>query len=96
MSLVPGSRLGFFEVLASLGAGGMGEVYRVRDTRLAREVALKTLPAEFSCDAERLRRFEQEAKSAVRDRVRLGTRRVAKIPVSITPLPRRTAKSSPR
>ena len=64
MSLSPGSRLGPYEILAPLGAGGMGEVYRARDPRLSREVAIKVLPASFSRDADRLRRFEQEARSA--------------------------------
>lgn len=64
MSLASGSRLGPFEIVAPLGAGGMGEVYRARDTRLGREVAVKVLPEEVSGDAERLRRFEQEAKAA--------------------------------
>jgi eukaryotic-like serine/threonine-protein kinase len=59
-----GSRLGPYEVLAPIGAGGMGEVYRARDSRLDREVAIKVLPASFSNDADRLRRFEQEAKAA--------------------------------
>jgi Tol biopolymer transport system component len=64
MTLAPGVRLGPYEILAPLGAGGMGEVYRARDTRLGREVALKVLPAELSGDVERLRRFEQEARAA--------------------------------
>jgi len=64
MSLAAGSRLGPYEILAPLGAGGMGEVYRARDTRLSREVALKVLPGELSSDPERLQRFEQEARSA--------------------------------
>src|SRR5712692_8596627 len=64
MTLVPGTRLGPYEILAPLGAGGMGEVYRARDTRLGRDVAVKVLPAEFSADAERLRRFEQECRAA--------------------------------
>jgi len=64
MSLYAGTRLGPYEILAPLGAGGMGEVYRARDTRLGREVALKVLPAAFSADADRLRRFEQEARAA--------------------------------
>lgn len=64
MTLAPGTRLGPYEVLARLGAGGMGEVFRARDTRLGREVALKVLPAEVSSDADRLRRFEQEARTA--------------------------------
>src|SRR6266508_3468553 len=64
MSLSPGSRLGPYEILSPLGAGGMGEVYRARDPRLSREVAIKILPASFSGDPDRLRRFEQEARSA--------------------------------
>ena len=64
MSLPVGSRLGPYEILAPLGAGGMGEVYRARDSRLSREVALKVLPGELSSDPERLSRFEQEARSA--------------------------------
>jgi serine/threonine protein kinase len=56
--------LGPYEILSALGAGGMGEVYRARDTRLGREVAIKVLPASFSQDADRLRRFEQEARAA--------------------------------
>jgi len=64
MTLSAGTRLGPFEVLAPLGAGGMGEVYRARDGRLGREVAVKVLSAEFSADADRRKRFEQEARSA--------------------------------
>ena len=63
MPLKPGARLGPYEVLAPLGAGGMGEVYRARDERLGREVAIKVLPADSSADADRLRRFEQEART---------------------------------
>jgi hypothetical protein len=63
MSLAPGTRLGPYEVLSPLGAGGMGEVYRARDTRLDRDVAIKVLPAEFAQDADRLARFEREAKA---------------------------------
>ncbi len=59
-----GTRLGPYEILSPLGAGGMGEVYRARDERLKREVAIKVLPASFSKDPERLRRFEQEAQAA--------------------------------
>ena len=62
--LGPGTRLGPYEVLAPIGAGGMGEVYRARDERLGREVAVKILHAESSTDPDRLRRFEQEAKAA--------------------------------
>ena len=64
MSLSPGDRIGRFEVLAGLGAGGMGEVYRARDPQLQREVAIKVLPAAFSGDPDRQRRFEQEARAA--------------------------------
>ncbi len=63
MTLVPGAKLGPYEVTAPLGAGGMGEVYRARDPRIGRDVALKVLPASFSEDADRLRRFEQEARA---------------------------------
>jgi len=63
MLLPPGSRLGQYEVIAPLGAGGMGEVYRARDTRLGRDVALKILPESFAQDPDRLMRFEREAKT---------------------------------
>ena len=63
MSLPSGTRLGPYEIVAPLGAGGMGEVYRAHDSRLGREVAVKVLPPGFSVDAERLRRFEQEARA---------------------------------
>jgi hypothetical protein len=62
--LAVGTRLGPYEILGLLGAGGMGEVYRARDPRLAREVAVKVLPAELSMDAARVSRFEQEARAA--------------------------------
>jgi predicted ATPase len=62
--LAPGTKLGSYEIVAPLGAGGMGEVYRARDTRLERSVAIKILPAEFSADSDRLHRFEREARSA--------------------------------
>src|SRR5215510_4182466 len=58
------TRLGPYEIIAPIGAGGMGEVYRARDTRLGRDVAIKVLPASFSDDAERLHRFQQEACAA--------------------------------
>ena len=64
MTLSAGSRLGPYEIVSQLGAGGMGEVYRAKDPRLGREVAIKVLPASFSQDADRLRRFEQEARAA--------------------------------
>src|ERR1039458_8988531 len=63
MALTSGTKLGPYEILAPLGAGGMGEVYRARDTRLGRDVALKILPESFARDADRLRRFEQEARA---------------------------------
>ena len=64
MTLAAGTRLGAYEILAPLGAGGMGEVYRARDAKLGREIAIKVLPAATSSDPERRRRFEQEARSA--------------------------------
>jgi eukaryotic-like serine/threonine-protein kinase len=64
MPLSPGIRIGPYEVIAAAGAGGMGEVYRARDARLNRDVAIKVLPAAFSRDPERLRRFQQEAQAA--------------------------------
>ncbi len=63
MPLKTGVKLGPYEIVSPLGAGGMGEVYRARDSRLERDVAVKVLPASFSSDAERLRRFEQEARA---------------------------------
>jgi hypothetical protein len=63
MALTPGTRLGAHEILAPLGAGGMGEVYRARDSALGREVAIKALPPEFAADAERVSRFEREAQA---------------------------------
>src|SRR5262245_64206022 len=63
MALSAGSRFGPYEILSLLGAGGMGEVYRARDLRLGREVAIKVLPATFAADEERVRRFEQEARA---------------------------------
>jgi serine/threonine protein kinase len=62
MSLGPGARLGPYEVVAAIGAGGMGEVYRARDTRLNRDVALKVLPDLFAADPDRLARFKREAQ----------------------------------
>jgi serine/threonine protein kinase len=62
VSLPAGSRLGPYEILAPLGAGGMGEVYRARDTRLKREVAVKMLSDELARDAEHLSRFQREAE----------------------------------
>ena len=64
MTLTVGTRLGPYEILSSIGAGGMGEVFRARDTRLDREVALKVLPTSVAADVDRLRRFEQEARAS--------------------------------
>jgi serine/threonine protein kinase len=61
MNLTSGTKLGPYEIVSLLGAGGMGEVYRARDSRLKRDVAIKVLPQALSLDADRLRRFEQEA-----------------------------------
>ncbi len=60
--LSPGASLGSYEILAPLGAGGMGEVYRATDTKLGREVAIKVLPETFARDPERLARFEREVR----------------------------------
>jgi serine/threonine protein kinase len=62
MALVPGTRLGPYDILSDLGAGGMGEVYRARDSKLNRDVALKILPEVFASDPERLARFRREAQ----------------------------------
>jgi serine/threonine protein kinase len=64
LALTAGTRLGPYEILSPLGAGGMGEVYRAKDPRLGRDVAIKVLPESFSADRDRLRRFEQEARAA--------------------------------
>src|SRR3984893_15171239 len=64
MVLAPHTKLGPYEIVSSLGAGGMGEVYRARDQSLDREVAIKVLPKELASDPDRLRRFEQEARAA--------------------------------
>ena len=62
MSLTPGTKLGLYEILDPIGSGGMGEVYRARDTKLGREVAIKVLPEAFAQNEERLARFEREAQ----------------------------------
>ncbi len=64
MALEAGTRLGPYEILSPLGAGGMGEVYRARHLKLERDVAIKVLPDELASDEERLRRFEREARTA--------------------------------
>src|ERR1051325_5847188 len=63
MALTPGTRLGPYEILSAIGAGGMGEVYKARDTRLDRTVAVKVLPASLAADADRKERFEREARA---------------------------------
>ena len=63
MALTPGTRLGFYEVIAQIGEGGMGQVYRARDTKLNRDVALKLLPDDFASDPDRLARFTREAQT---------------------------------
>src|ERR1017187_608262 len=63
MALPSGTKLGPYEIVATIGAGGMGEVYRAKDTRLGRDVAIKVLPESFVKDADRLHRFEQEARA---------------------------------
>ena len=63
MAILPGTRLGPYEILSAIGAGGMGEVYRARDTKLGRDVAIKALPEAFARDPERLSRFQREAKT---------------------------------
>ncbi len=63
MPLSPGTRLGPYEIVAAIGAGGMGEVYRARDTRLDRAVAIKVLPSQFAADPELRARFDREARA---------------------------------
>ena len=64
--LEPGASLGPYRIDGLIGAGGMGEVYRAHDSRIGRDVAIKVLPTEYAADAERLRRFEQEARAVGR------------------------------
>src|SRR5579864_8912848 len=62
MAILPGTRLGPYEILSAIGAGGMGEVYQAHDTKLGRDVAVKVLPEAFAHDSDRLARFQREAK----------------------------------
>ena len=62
MAIQPGAHLGPYEILSAIGAGGMGEVYRARDSKLGRDVAIKVLPEAFARDADRMARFQREAK----------------------------------
>ena len=63
LPLTPGTRLGVYEVIAPIGEGGMGQVYRATDTTLGRQVAIKILPDAFASDPDRMARFEREAKT---------------------------------
>ncbi len=63
MRLTPGTRIGPYEIVCVIGRGGMGEVYRARDSRLHRDIALKVLPEVFASDADRLARFDREARA---------------------------------
>jgi serine/threonine protein kinase len=64
LALTPGTRLGVYEVIAQIGEGGMGKLFRARDTKLDRAVAIEILPEAFEADADRLPRFQREAKSS--------------------------------
>jgi serine/threonine protein kinase len=75
MHLLAGDRIGPYEIVGLLGTGGMGEVYRARDTRLDRSVALKLLPPALASDADRLRRFERQRTSTSRSRPTGGRQR---------------------
>ena len=82
MTLTSGARLGPYEILAPLGAGGMGEVYRARDTKLNRDVAIKILPETMARGRERLVRFEREAQ-ALGDRIARGPQGMAEaVPIA--------------
>lgn len=74
MTLTAGSRLGVYEILSTLGVGGMGEVYRAADTKLKREVAIKVLPASLAPDPDRLARFQREAEVLASRRHRTARR----------------------
>ena len=74
MTLAAGTRLGSYEIVAPLGAGGMGEVYRARDSKLKRDVAVKVLPQSLAADPDALARFEREARRSRRCRIRTSSR----------------------
>src|SRR5438876_5336160 len=80
MSFAPDTQLGPYKIISLIGSGGMGEVYRARDTRLLRDVALKVLPASFTNDPDRLRRFEQEARAVAALRETFEDDRVNRVP----------------
>lgn len=88
--MAPGTQLGAYEILGTLGAGGMGEVYRARDARLNREVAIKVLPEIFALDPDRLARFEREAKTLAS----LNHPGIAHIHGLLDKIPRRTDVAS--
>ena len=84
MPLQPGARLGPYELTGAIGAGGMGEVFRARDTKLNRDVAIKVLPAAFADDPERLVRFTREAETlASLNRTNIATTGSRKSPPSM-------------
>ena len=77
MGLISGTKLGPYQILATLGVGGMGEVYRARDTKLGRDVALKILPERFACDSDRMARFRREAQVLAALIIRISRRFMA-------------------
>ncbi len=86
MPLPPGTTVGSYRILASIGAGGMGEVYRARDSKLGRDVALKVLPEAFARDGERMARFQREAKVlASLNHPNIATIMASKIRARLTP-----------
>ena len=96
MTLVAGAKLGPYEILGPIGAGGMGEVYRARDPRLGREVAIKILPASFSPDPDRLRRFEQEARAAGVSTTRTSRRSTTSVSTTARPTSSRSCSRARR
>ena len=88
VALPPGTRLGPYEILAPLGAGGMGEVYKARDTRLDRTVAIKVLPAALAADPQFRERFEREARAISRSTIRTSARSTTSVEQDGTDVPR--------